>query len=229
MDRRERFDDRTEALRAMLDGRQASIWTAMPGIIDSFDPNAMTCTVQIALKGKQLKSDGSIVDVTISILPDVPVVFSGGGGWTLTFPVQKGDECLVVFASRCIDSWWQSGDVQTLAELRMHDLSDGFALVGVRSQPNKFTVATDKVELRNDAGDIKATLSPTEIDVLYKANTSLKMLDKEIHLKAGSSTIDMTDTLIDIEATSVKIKGITWETHKHSGVQTGGSNTGNPL
>lgn len=47
----------------------------------------------------------------LPILPDVPVVFPGGGGFALTFPVAAGDECLVVFASRCIDAWWQSGGV----------------------------------------------------------------------------------------------------------------------
>lgn len=229
MDRRERFSDRTEALKTMMDGRQSSIWTAMPGIIESFDPETMTAEVQIALQGKQLKPDGTTSDVTISILPDVPIVFPGGGDYILTFPVKKGDECLVVFSSRCMDSWWQNGGVQPLAELRMHDLSDGFAFVGVRSQKKKITVSTDAVELRNDANDVKVTLKSDEIDVIMKTNTSVKIKDKEIHLKAGNSTIDMTDALIDINATSVKIKGITWETHKHSGVQVGGGNTGNPL
>ena len=65
----------------------------------------------------------------------MPVVFPGGGGFALTFPVAAGDECLVVFASRCIDAWWQSGGVGEPMEPRMHDLSDGFALIGVRSQP----------------------------------------------------------------------------------------------
>lgn len=222
------MDDRLEALQTMLDGRQSSIWTAMPGIIDTFDAAAMTCTVQVALQGKQLKSDGTTKDITISILPDVPVVFPGGGGYTLTFPVKKGDECLVVFSSRCIDSWWQNGSVQPLAELRMHDLSDGFALVGVRSQPHKFTVSTTASELRNDAGDIKITMNNTEIDVLYKATAFVKVKDKEIDLKAGGSTINMTDNEIDLNATTIKLNGITWGTHEHTGVVAGGAKTGGP-
>ena len=49
----------------------------------------------------------------LPLLLDCPVYFPSGGNCTLTFPVQPGDECLVVFASRCIDAWWQSGGVRT--------------------------------------------------------------------------------------------------------------------
>ena len=45
MDRRERLDDPVEAQRAALDGRQAEIWTALPGIFQSFDSEALTAVV----------------------------------------------------------------------------------------------------------------------------------------------------------------------------------------
>ena len=96
------------------------------------------------------------------ILPDVPVVFPGGGGFALTFPVAAGDECLVVFASRCIDAWWQSGGVGEPMEPRMHDLSDGFALVGVRSQPHRLSPAvhTGNTQLRADDGSAYVEITP---------------------------------------------------------------------
>ncbi|MGC8050122.1 Gp138 family membrane-puncturing spike protein, partial [Salmonella enterica] len=72
---------------------------------------------------------------------------------SMTFPVAQGDECLVVFASRCIDSWWQSGGIQEQAELRMHDLSDGFAILGFRSQPRALSnISTTSAQLRSDDG-----------------------------------------------------------------------------
>ena len=139
MDRRERWAEPVEALRAALDGRQAEMWTALPGIVQSFDPAAMTVSVQPAVAGRISDEAGKASSVDLPILPDVPVVFPGGGGFALTFPVAAGDECLVVFASRCIDAWWQSGGVGEPMEPRMHDLSDGFALVGVRSQPHRLS------------------------------------------------------------------------------------------
>ncbi len=71
------------------------------------------------------------------LLVDVPVVFPRGGGCTLTFPVKAGDECLVIFADRCIDFWWQSGGIQEPVDERMHDLSDAFCIVGPQSQAKK--------------------------------------------------------------------------------------------
>ena len=134
-----RWAEPVEALRAALDGRQAEMWTALPGIVQSFDPAAMTVSVQPAVAGRISDEAGKAASVDLPILPDVPVVFPGGGGFALTFPVAAGDECLVVFASRCIDAWWQSGGVGEPMEPRMHDLSDGFALVGVRSQPHRLS------------------------------------------------------------------------------------------
>ncbi|MCT9017100.1 Gp138 family membrane-puncturing spike protein, partial [Cupriavidus gilardii] len=118
MDRRERIDDPEVALRAAFDGLRARIWTALPGIIHSFDADAMTCEVQPTIKIPVRKLDGTIESVALPLLVDCPVQFPSGGNCTLTFPVKPGDECLVVFASRCIDAWWQSGGVQEQAELR---------------------------------------------------------------------------------------------------------------
>lgn len=153
MDQREQSGDHTEALQAMLDGRQARLWTAMPGIIQSFNAEKMTAEVQIALMGLQTKEDGSQTAIKISLCVDCPVQLPGGGGFTLAFWPEQGDECLLVFASRCIDAWWQSGGVQKQQEFRMHDLSDGFAVLGFKSVPNVIpAIKRHAVQLRSNDG-----------------------------------------------------------------------------
>jgi hypothetical protein len=87
------------------------------------------------------------------LLVDVPVIFPSGGNFIFTLPVQEGDEALIVFASRCIDSWWDRGGVQPQAELRHHDLSDGFAIVGPFSKPNvPANVSTSTAQMRTKDG-----------------------------------------------------------------------------
>jgi len=156
VDRRERVNDPEVALREALDGYRAGIWTALPGIIQSFQSGPgrpPTCSVQPAIKMRVRQQDGTVVSVALPVLVDCPVQFPAGGNCTLTFPVSEGDECLVVFASRCIDAWWQSGGVQEQAELRMHDLSDGFVLLGFRSVPRALAnVNGSAAELRTDDG-----------------------------------------------------------------------------
>lgn len=145
-----------------LDGLRSGLWTSMPGIIQSFNDGAVTATVQLAIKGIVHAPDGSAQFVNMPLLVDVPVHFPRGGGCTLTFPVAKGDECLVVFAARCIDGWWQSGGVQAPIDPRIHDLSDGFAFVGFFSQATKIAgISTVSTQLRSNDGATYIDLNPT--------------------------------------------------------------------
>jgi len=144
-----------------MDGLKSGIWTSMPGIIQSFNTSAVTATVQIAIKGIVHAPDGSAQFVNMPLLVDVPVHFPRGGGCTLTFPVAKGDECLVVFAARCIDGWYQSGGVQIPMEPRIHDLSDGFAFVGFFSQVTKIGgISTSSAQLRSNDGSTYIDVNP---------------------------------------------------------------------
>lgn len=154
MDRAQLQNDSEEAQRLILDGRQVTMWTTMPGIIQSVNLTKMTCTVQVALKASFVDENNNSQVVSLPLLQDVPLVFQNGGGFALTFPVEAGDECLLHFASRCIDAWWQLGGEQIPMEARMHDLSDAFAVVGPKSVPNVISdIATDAVQLRNTDGD----------------------------------------------------------------------------
>jgi len=162
VDRRERVNDPEVALREALDGYRAGIWTALPGIIQSLESAAdrpPTCSVQPAIRIRVRNIDGTVASVALPLLVDCPVQFPSGGNCTLTFPVKPGDECLVVFASRCIDGWWQSGGVQEQAEIRMHDLSDGFVLLGFRSKPRALAgVSTTAAQLRTDDGSAQISV-----------------------------------------------------------------------
>ncbi|MGU2444445.1 Gp138 family membrane-puncturing spike protein [Burkholderia cenocepacia] len=162
MNRNERIDDPLVAQRRILRGHQAEIWTALPGIIESYDVDSQTVAIQPGIKIPIRARDGTVSTVALPQLVDCPAQFPSGGNCTLTFPVARGDECLVVFASRCIDAWWQSGGVQEQADIRMHDLSDGFAILGFRSKPRTLlNVSTSSAQLRSDDGSTYFDLNPT--------------------------------------------------------------------
>lgn len=161
MDRAELVNDGEASLRLALDGRQSLIWTAMPGIVLSVDLAAGTCEVQVSIKGVVSKDDGTSEYQPLPPLLDVPIVFPGAGGFILTMPIAVDDEVLVVFASRCIDNWWQKGDVQQPMEARMHDLSDAFAIPAPMSQPKVVSsISSTGAQLRNVAGTTYVEISP---------------------------------------------------------------------
>lgn len=202
----------------ILDGFQGRLWTALPGIVQSFDAQRMVCNVQPSIKSSVLGPDGSVTPVNMPMLLDCPVVFPGGGGCTLTFPISVGDECLMIFSSRCIDSWWLLGGVQGQAEFRMHNLSDGFALVGVRSQPRKFTINTSGVQLRTDDGLAYLEIDPATHAMTFQTSGSLTINAASLTINANiSSTGTLTNNGKNISST-----------HTHGGVQTGSGSTGVP-
>lgn len=153
MDNRERMNDLLVAFLAGFKSWQAGIWTAMPGILQSFNAAAMTCEVQAAIQAQIKTPTGLWLNTTISVCEDVPVIFPGGGDFFLSFPLVAGNEGLIVFAQRCIDAWWQQGGVQNQAELRMHDPSDGFFIPGCFSQPRvPAGISTTSTRLSNKDG-----------------------------------------------------------------------------
>lgn len=137
---------RTHVKAALMDTH-----TCLPGIIRSFDHETQTATVQPAIQQIFVERGA----VTLPLCVDVPVQFPSGGNFVLTFPVAPGDECLLVFSERAIDFWWDRGGVQLPAEYRLHDLSDAFAIMGVRSKPEAARIAsvsTSAAELRTKNG-----------------------------------------------------------------------------
>jgi hypothetical protein len=164
LDRDELLNDTETALRTALDGRQATMWTAIPAIVVSFNPTEMTLIAQPTIQAIVTASDGTETPIPLPVLVDVPVCFPQAGGFLLTLPIAVGDEVLVIFASRCIDSWWQSAAVGPPMELRMHDLSDGFAIPGPRSQPKAALVSpppsTTSAQLRNLTGTCYLEITP---------------------------------------------------------------------
>jgi hypothetical protein len=189
-----------------MEGKQAEIWTALPGIVQSFDPAAMTVTVQPAVQGSIQDESGASSACNLPLLTDVPVVFPSGGGFSLTNPIKPGDEALVIFSSRCIDGWWQGGGVGAVAEDRMHDLSDGIAIVGPRSQAGKLSppVDAENVQLRTDDGQAHVTMMP---DYTIRAQNPAA----KVELTPGGEVIVEASSAIRLTAPQIIISGnLTW-------------------
>lgn len=213
---------------------------SMPGIIQSFDPDAVTAVVQPAIKGAEQDESGAEVSVNLPLLVDVPVVFPRGGGCTLTFPVKAGDECLVIFADRCIDFWWQSGGIQEPVDERMHDLSDAFCIVGPQSQAKKIGgISTTGAQLRTDdgsafievaaGGDITATTAGSATinapEIVLNGNVTINgNLSQGMGERGGTATMHGPVTVTN----DVTAGGKSLMTHMHGGVEHGNDSTGGP-
>jgi hypothetical protein len=252
-------DFRQRLYQALCDLR-----VALPCIVQSFDPVKQTVSVTPAIYEKiNVTTNGVPVATDVAIgapigsnqdglITDIPIIAMRAGGFSITFPIQQGDECLVIFADMCIDAWWQNGGTQnTQLDKRRHDLSDGFAIIGPWSQPNTIDdYNTDGMEIRSDDGNCKITVTEGEINIVSAngiiniqtqgdANLNvtsagaLNLAGNPINVQSpinfqGAATFSSTATFNDgaTMTGTVTIDGRVFTSHTHSGVTTGGGVTG---
>lgn len=78
--------------------------------------------------------------VQITTFREVPPVFMSGGSSYESYPIAVGDYCLLLLSERCYDAWYKGTDFVSPLEMRMHDYSDGFALVGIQNEAGAITI-----------------------------------------------------------------------------------------
>ena len=189
--------DKNYIFDKLIDKLSKDIHVALPAILTEIDYEKQTCKAQAVIR--------EFIDNEYVELPefmDIPFFILSGGDYSITMPIQKDDECLIVFADSCIDSWWQSGGIQNPIELRNHDLSDCFALVGFRSQDKKledfdsesFQIRRkDKIPVKISEEAITLTNEDCEIKIeddninLSSKNCEVKIDKDEINISKGEN------------------------------------------
>jgi hypothetical protein len=174
-------------------------------LTEDLDKTAQTVTVQIALQERVRIGTGTgtaWMDVPAIIM--VPIVLPRGGGYSLTLPLKKGDEGLLVFCDTCFDFWWKNGQSGSPAptlpngavssgsqrqnEVRRHDVHDCGFVPGMYSQPHVLSnYSTDSLQLRSDDGETFIDVSSTEgITVTSPNDIQLTAPGVEINADGGT-------------------------------------------
>ncbi|WP_432321922.1 Gp138 family membrane-puncturing spike protein [Yersinia enterocolitica] len=235
-----RSGELAETLRTLQSSVSSQLRVSMPGIVQSFDADNVTCDIQIGIKGE---SGGE--STNLSVLTSVPVVFPRGGGVTMTFPIKAGDECLLVFGDRCIDFWHQSGDIQETVDERQHDLSDAFAIIGPQSQAKKISgISTSAAQFRSDDGSTYFEINPTTKKIKIVAPGGLDVVTPKAEFSAevlvnglftflgglvGSAAAGVSAKItgaIEFVGTLTSNGKTIDDTHTHNEVQPGTGNSG---
>lgn len=207
---REVAADNQTGIQAQIDSAMLNVHTTLPAIVISFDADERTVTAQPTIQ--RVFSEGEGLSGAHNLPPcvDVPVVFPMGGGYELTFPVSAGDECLLIFAERCIDGWFTTGQPTPPQDYRRHDLSDAFAIVGVRSLSKQQSAWTGGAELHGNGNYVRLGANSVELGV---GGATLK-------LTAGGLNCS-----VPITAPNVITDNMDVNTHVHSGVKSGEDST----
>lgn len=116
----------------VVEGVMGGMFTMLPGRIQSFDTSTQLCSVQPTVR--YLGQDDAYIEYPT--IDDCPVVFPGGGGFIMTFPLQQGDEVVCLFAKHSIDNVVDQGGIQHTDDDRRFDLSDCIVIPRWHSGPS---------------------------------------------------------------------------------------------
>jgi hypothetical protein len=122
-----------EVLREAIAASLEDVHTAIPGRVTRYDVGKQQADVQPLIKVAYLDESGERVAALLPTVRNCPVMFPGGAGLTITYPIAAGDTGLLIFSEASLDKWLSgSGDeVEPDIDLR-HHLTDGIFIPGVR-------------------------------------------------------------------------------------------------
>ena len=211
-------------LKDVLDLHKKDVMLSMNchaiGEIQSFDSSKQTCVVKISYCKTfyDRDSSGKYVPryVDYPVLVDCPTVVLSGGLAGLSMPIKQGDSCLVLFCDRDIDNWFNGAKSGPPASNRLHSISDGVALVGLRSPANKIPnydadnptlynegtrvkVKTGKVEIANDSDKLGLLLADL-IDAINSITTTNCVVGSPVAISPASQA--------SISSVKAKLQGL---------------------
>jgi hypothetical protein len=110
--------------------------------VESYDATTQKASVQPLIKRGYYDEKGGVRQAeSLPIITGVPVLFPGGGGCRITWPIAVGDTVLLVFSEASLDKWVVTGGEVDPRDDRRHSLSDAVAIPGLR--PFKNATAAD--------------------------------------------------------------------------------------
>ena len=163
--------DDPKILQQVISRMLLDVNTSMPGTIKSFDKKNQTATIIPNIRSVVNKTDGTSSTRQLPELKNVPCLFpySANSGFSLTFPVKEGDQCLLIFSQRSIDNWQENGKVNDPVEVsypRAHSLVDAVAIVGAIPEPDAIQdFNEDAIEIRNKDRSSVVTVGNSNITI----------------------------------------------------------------
>ena len=118
-----------------MDTRLQQVHVALPGRVESYDANTKLANIQPLLLQRLTAEDGSVTTERLPVINSVPVVFPrGGGGFFIEFPLQAGDNVLLVFCERSLDLWKTKGGEVDPIDSRFHTYQGAVCYPGLYDQ-----------------------------------------------------------------------------------------------
>lgn len=208
----------SEVLTASIERFLSNVHTAMPGVIENYDPDTNTASIQPMLKRKYVDNDQA---VEFPIISNVPVLFPRTADAHLALPVANGDNVLLVFSERGISRWLDLGGYVDPEEPAMFALNDAIAIPGIfpKAYAPSRNGSDDSVELANGTSYLEIK---SDGEILVKNGTlEMKVGGGEVRIKAAKIVLESADVNLGDESGEALVKFSDLSTLTVVGVQPG--------
>lgn len=194
-----------DAIEAALD----AVYISLPARVVAYDAVTQTADVQPIPKVRHLDEDGAVVIGPLPVLPGRPVIFPGGGGFTVTFPITVGDTVLVQFSAASLDKWVASqaeGPLDPESHAR-HSLADAVVIPGLRNRANARANPPSSTIVIGKEGEVRhpAALGDAVASYLSSVKSWADTVRTEINTLAGSPVILPLASPPDVTSSTVEV------------------------
>lgn len=125
-----------ELLRLALEGALADVHTSCSAEVVSYDAAKKRANVKLVMRRALRGDDGDAVKYeSQGVIPNVPVVGLGSGGFFLSLPVSPGDTGRLHFAETDESQWESTGEVSNPRDLTRHGLGSCVFVPSPRQPP----------------------------------------------------------------------------------------------
>jgi hypothetical protein len=124
-------EDLEKILRLAIRSETARLHTSIPAKIKSYDVGTQRATIRLIVDHARLNDEGQVEQFVPPLLQNVPVQFPQGAGYSITWPLNEGDEGTLIFNERSTSEYKATGaDRNTPQNLRRFNLTDAVFLPG---------------------------------------------------------------------------------------------------
>jgi len=146
-----------EVIRTAIESRLTEVHTGIPGRIVSYDSTTQTADVEIVVKRAETSSSGATTHEDYPVLPNVPVAWPRGGGYSMQFPLKVGDHVYILFSEAATAQWRVSGEVSNPGDLQRHSLSYAIAIPCIAPDADPLPAATGALVTTPSGGGLSVS------------------------------------------------------------------------
>lgn len=148
-------------IRLGIENALLNTHTSIPCIVDTVNNDG---TVNATPAIKRIKTDDT--EYVLPVIPSIPVQYPGNERYRITFPIQKGDEGLLIFCERDIGNFLSDGVISKPVVLRKHDLSDAiFVPTTISDVKRPSSTPADGLKLEDVLGNASIQLQGGNVNI----------------------------------------------------------------